>query len=467
MIFELQGQLILDPHKPNIIFIDKGDVNDFTHIYGAARILKEKLKEQYNIITIGAGCKLENNYYAIQRQHTKQLLRKNEDTDSYIKNVNTMENWLSDSFKDLPVIDYIMLGTDDFFRLPLTSYESPSSSKFLNGMMNEYFDYIDEDETIIEHINSINKKVVDKWNQFVSPYAFSTQDYNLFCTAIEYINRVGKLKHKVVGFSIDPAIFTPYFELNDIPNSFYYFANDSRGTRNFKQLDIAQLQHLYNNKFNKPAFDDWDDEPVKKTKNLLFAGSIFQDKGPRSELWNKFLKDIQSDDCSFYIPLRKNGIIKKKDGRSERMESILKESKFKELYEDVISNKNTKGGIPPTVLAEEDQKYKYGMVFRCVSFNDSLNFKPVLYTFKNIVPFLDPMYDPKYQQIPKEIQDRLVVHSAKDIDEKIAFFNNNNGEREKVLQDLKCLFHVDDYINNPDKMIQEQIKKIIPEFNNL
>lgn len=106
MIFKLQGELILDKNKPTIAFVDKGDINGFTHIYGAARVIKEKLKDQYNIIEIGAGCKTTNNYYELKRDVTDSFLRKVDDPEHYIKrNSDKLEQSFIESFKDLPELD--------------------------------------------------------------------------------------------------------------------------------------------------------------------------------------------------------------------------------------------------------------------------------------------------------------------------------------------------------------------------
>lgn len=462
MIFELQGKLIIDESKPTIVFIDKGDQDNYTHIYGTARIFKKYLQEQYNIITFGAGCNLKDNYYEVKRNITLDLLRKKDCHDYIKKNALVINNWFKESFKDLPVIDYIILGTDDFFRLPLTKYTNKNDSVFLFNMDNEYFDYVGDDKVILQKIDKINDKIIKNYDKYVSPIAFSTKDYNLFMRAIQYINDTNRLKHNVIALSIDPAIYKPFFQKTNIPSKFYYFAEDKRGTRIFNQLDIAQIQHIiYDNKY---LYDDWEDTTVK-THNMFFAGTIFQGKGTRKFIWNEFLKDIKTEKCSYYIPLRKNGIIKKKNGIAERHEELLKESEFNELYNEVINHPNFKGSIIPSELNTKTKRYKYGMVFRCVSINDSLNFRPVLYTYMNIVPFLDKQYDPEYLQIPKHIQDKLLVTSAKDIDDKIEFYNNNDDARIEILNELNELFKINEYINEPEKMIIEQIKKIIPEFN--
>lgn len=465
MIFELQGDLIIDENKPTVIFMDKGNQSEYTHIYGAARVVKDRIKNKFNIITIGSGCGLTDNYYEVKRNVTKELLRKVDDLNYRSKNKETIDNWLTQSFIDLPQIDYIILGTDDFFRLPLTSYVSKKTYKYLCDLENEFFDYVGSNTKVLKDIDKINDYVVKEYDKLVSPFAFSTQDYNLFFRVIEFINRTGRLQNKVIGFSIDPAIYTPYFNKHNIKSKFFYFADDKRGTRNFEKLDIAQLQHIiYDNKF-KPlstnSFDNWDEPLKEKTHNMFFAGTIFQDKGSRKFIWDEFLKDIKTEDCSYYIPLRRNGINKAHGRKAERQKELLKENKnFTDIYECVLKHEHFKGSLLPNELNERIHRYKYGMVFRCVSINDSLNFRPVLYTYRDILPILDYQYDPEYLQIPKEIQDKLVVKSAEDIEERIKYFNENENERLTILNDLKKLFMIDEYINNPDKMIEEQINKI-------
>jgi hypothetical protein len=82
-----------------------------------------------------------------------------------------------------------------------------------------------------------------------------------------------------------------------------------------------------------------------------------------------------------------------------------------------------------------------------------------------VLPLIDPQYDPTFLQIPEHIQEKLIVHNSQDIDRLIKYFNENDEERVLILRELRDLFHIDDYINNPNIMANEQIKKIIPEFN--
>lgn len=462
MIFELRGKLIIDDSKKTVIFMDKGDQSAYTHIYGAARVIKEHIKDKFNIITIGSGCGLTDNYYEINRKPTAKLLRKVAGPDYREKNKVTLDEWLTESFKDLPQIDHIVLGTDDFFRLPLTAYASRKTHAYLSDLENEFFDYVGSDEQVLKDIDEVNDMVIKYYDKYVSPFAFSTQDYNLFTRTIEFINRSGKLNGKVIGFSIDPAIYTPYFDKHNVKSTFFYFADDKRGTRNFNQLDIAQLQHIvYDNKFKPVGLDDWDEPLVEKSHNMFFAGTIFQDKGSRRFIWDEFLNGVKSQKCSYYIPLRRNGINKSHGGKAEYQESLLKENEnFIDLYESVKNHAHFKGSLLPHELNEKTQRYKYGMVFRCVSINDSLNFRPVLYTYRDILPLLDHQYDPACLQIPAEIQSKLIVRCAEDIEKRINFYNEHDDERINVLNDLKKHLRINEYIENSDEMIQMQIDKI-------
>lgn len=466
-IFKLQGKLIIDESKPTVIFMDKGDLEGYTHIYGAARIVKEKIKDQFNIITMGAGCGLTDNYYEIRRNYRDSLLRKADSPEDYLEqNSKMILDAYANDLKDLPKIDYIILGTDDFFRLPLTGYCSKSFNERLSFMQNEFFDYTGDDQVMLYDIAQVNSDLVQNWDKKVSPIAFSTADCSIFMSVINFIDKNIGLR-KVIGFAIDPAIYTPYFDVNGIHSEFCYFADDKRGTRNFHKWPIAQIQHIvYDRKFGGDDLDEWmDDSPeCEKTHNMFFAGTVFQEKGQRKYIWDEFLNDVKTESCSYYIPLRKNGIIKKDGGKASDRQLDMVQERFPELYESVTNHQHFKGGLAPHELHDRQKRYKYGMVFRCVSENDSLNFRPVLYTIHDIVPFLDYKYDPECLQIPKHIQDKILVKNAQDIEDRITYFNNNEQERIEVLRELRDLFEIDVWENEEELQLHKYIKQILPEF---
>lgn len=438
--------------------MDKGNQAKHSYIYGTGRVIIDAIKDQFNIITIGAGSRLENNYYKINRHFSDCLFRKSQDLNYQQRNETIIRNAYAIDFKDLPAVDYILLGTDDFFRLPLRSYCPKKLNSHLAEMQNEYFDYLGDDPKILDVIEEVNVKVVSNWFKNVSPIAFSTKDYSMFMSAIDFINQTNRLKKKVIAFAIDPTIFTPFFELNGIDATFYYFANDTRGTRNFTGFDISQFQYIIHDKEYDMEYNN-----EEKTHNMFFAGTIFQDKGYRRFIWDDFLADVKSDDCAYYIPLRKNGIVWAPTGANQRQLDVVQEL-FPRIYDEILNSKHFKASVPPATLNGITSKYKYGMVFRCVSVNDSLNFRPALYAYLNIIPFLDYEYDPDCLHIPASIQNRLIVRNAQDIDDKIEYFNRNESERLKLLRELRELFRIDEYENNKRQIVADEIKKIIPEF---
>lgn len=456
-IFKQIGPLHIDPNKKTVVFYDKGDQEKYTHIYGAARVVKEFIKDQFNIITIGMGCGLKENYFEFKRSYDKSLHRKNNNPNWINDNAKKIEIAFERDFKNLPKIDYVILGTDDPFRIPLTTYCSKSYDEHLYNLKNEFFDYIGGDKKIIERIEKINEKIVNNWQQKISVIAFSTKDNSIIPLSIDFINRKKGIG-KVIAFAIDPAIYEPFYRIKNIPLKMYYFVDDKRGTRKFNKLDIAQLQHLVYDKIHGKDYFDY-----KKTKNLFFAGSIFQEKGTRANVWNEFLKDFNDKDSSYYIPLRKNGgVLKKKENTNQI--STVKE-RFPDLYSEVINHPCYKPASGPGDKTTIIKEYRYGMIFRCVSFYDSLNFRPVLYSAMNILPLLDYAYDPEHLQIPEKIQAKIIVRSAAEIQYRINYYNKNEDERMNVINELRDLFNVNDYVSDKqDKKIKEQIKIIIPEF---
>lgn len=464
MFFELQGELVLDNNKETVVIIDKGDSEEYTHVYGTGKIVTKYLSSVYNIITIGLGCNLHNNYYELKRTRLKSLLRKVDNPDYIRLNDETIGASLLETFKDLPPVQHIVLSTDDMFRLPAMPFVTKSVNKELNEMGNEFFDYTGNDPAVLESIDHVNTYVARDWDHWCSPFAFSTQDTSLFMRVVDFINRTNRLKKSVIAFSIDPSIYTPFFDKRGIKSEFYYFADDTRGTRRFKKLGIAQIQHVvYDNQYKQTSISNWSD--IEKTHNLIFAGTVFQTKGTRRFIWDEFLRNFSDDKSSFYIPLRKNGIIKPNNYRVKHLyKKLMEDCELSDLHNDVIHHPCFKGSLFPSELKHVLPRYKYGMVFRCISIHDSLNFRPVLYVTNGVLPLFDYRYDPEYLQVPKHIQDQLVVRCASDIVSKIQYFNANDHARTVLLDELREFFEINEYEENPDGMIRREIKKMIPEF---
>ena len=454
----------IDKSKPSILFISgTSKIDKYTHVQGAQRYIKDLLSDQYNIVYLNTGGDEPNSYIQSNGGNYKdKLYRKAEHSDYLKANHAILEDMLHKDLADCPVFDYIILGTDDFFRLPLTRFCSKKYNLSLFEKQNEYFDTITN--TDLEDINGITNKILDKyeWDRTVSPIAFSFSNSAIAYKVVKFLYDNDKLKNEVIGFIIDPTFYTPFFKYNNIPLRNLYFENDKRGTRDMEKWPIAQFQHIVYTKQFQNSFD----KSHVKDRNLCFAGTILQSKGGRVELWEKFLRDVKSEKCTYWIPMKKNGINKKGTSSkvvSKNMDLVLKYFSS-ELVDSIKYSKHFGGEILPIQHEELVEKFKYGMVLRCVSCDDSLNFKPILYTYKGVLPLLDPMYDPDYLQIPKHIQDKIVVKDAAAIDERIEYFNTNEEERVELLNELAEIFMIDDFVNNEEETVKKYIQQLIPEY---
>jgi hypothetical protein len=106
-------------------------------------------------------------------------------------------------------------------------------------------------------------------------------------------------------------------------------------------------------------------------------------------------------------------------------------------------------GIIPNELFEEKLKnYKYTLIMRCISDNDSLNFRIFYSLLYNMIPLITDDYDPDYLQIPKEFYDQLIVKNSDDIKEIIDYFENNTEAANKLLNELKDYYFKPEYLNS-------------------
>ena len=307
---------------------------------------------------------------------------------------------------------------------------------------NEFFDYVGTNIQYINDINNDSNNVVNSLYKYCSLLAFSQIRSAIAINLLKAFTEIYKDTIKSVDtFIIDPAQFHKIYDSLPVPNRKFYFENDNRGTRSFIKFPIAQLQHSvfdYNLQNNKD---------IEKTKLFFFSGSIFSGKGTRKKIWNDFLNNLQLERSSYFIPLANRIFQVKPSDKILENQSAKLINDDETLYNEVKNHPLYNGYILPEDLLSEIGHYKYGFIARCTSYNDSLNFRPVLYAQNNILPIIDYMYDPNYLSIPKEIQDKISVKNDKDIKNCIEYFEKHDDERLKILNNLKEIFHIKDFRN--------------------
>lgn len=326
------------------------------------------------------------------------------------------------------------------FILPQTSYVPKKEHELLCERRNEFHDTVNEDPHELELIRKYNTKLCEKYYSRCSVLAFGSHNKNISMSLVEWAVKSADNFQMTYAFINDPAFYTPIFSHLGIPFKAFYFADDKRGTRDFYQFPIGELQHLLWDERKKKKDLLAISTPVVKTKDFFFAGTVFQEKGGRVELYNRYMKDLNVAKSALYIPQRANGIVYTKKNNDRYINKLT--DKFNELRNDILSHAMYGGHLIPAEYEEEVKNYKYGLLLRCVSFYDSLNFRPILYARLGILPLVDPGYDPEGLQIPKSIQQHLLVNSSKDIEERVNYFNENPEKVEELLKKLEYKFSV-------------------------
>ena len=442
--------------KPKAMFFFPRDFEKMEYIMGFGIPVLEYISEKYDpIIVTGSNSDTTHfkkygqvwGFSAIRLQHLKDNVMKRademegEDT-NWEYNQRVVLKELQDSFGNefFANLEKIFIIDPIDFILPQTSYVSKKAHELLCERKNEFHDTINEDLHELVTIAKHNKIVADKYYSRASVLAFGSHNKNISMSLIDWAVKSSKQFECAYGFINDPAFYYPIFNYWNIPFKALYFANDDRGTRDFHEFPIGELQHIVwdNRKKVKDLLSF--DAPVKQDKDFFFAGTIFQEKGGRVELYERYLKDLRLSNSDLFIPQRANGIVYSK-GNNDRFVNKLTD-KFAELHANVLAHPMYAEHIIPAEYEDTVKHYKYGMLLRCVSYYDSLNFRPILYARLGILPFIDPGYDPLGLQIPLDIQEHLIVQDAADIKKKVKYFNENPEHRRELLSKLEYKFKV-------------------------
>jgi len=448
--------------KPKAMFFFPRDFEKMEYIMGFAIPILEYAAEKYDPIVI-TGRDSDISHFKKHAEvwgfSVSRLLKMK---DSSFKRADEMEgddtNWEynaevlrkeiidsfgADYFQDLQKI--FIIDPIDFI-LPQTSYVPKRVHSLLCERRNEFHDTVNNDDEEIKLIKQYNQKTAEKYFSRCSVLAFGSHNKNVSMSLLKWAFETAKEFDNVTAFINDPAFYTQIFHQWKIPFVAAYFANDMRGTRKFCEFPMGQLQHLVwdNRKKKKDLF--YVEAPLVKDKDFFFAGTVFQEKGGRMELYERYMKDLRLPASSLYIPLRPNGIVYTKKNNDRYINKLT--DKFSEKYEEITNHPLYQGHLVPAEYEDIVKRYRYGLLLRCVSYYDSLNFRPILYARLRILPLIDPGYDPQSLQIPAEIQKKLIVNNSKEIVERVKYFNENPEEREALLDSLEEVFGVKTFEKN-------------------
>lgn len=457
-LLKLVTHIKVDPNKKNVLVLDKTPDGSFSHIDGAGKIIKSKLHDDFNVYTIWLSPKsvpdLPNQYifnFTDSDYSDSYILLSTGDPNALEHNAKLFTSAF-ESIKELPEFEFMFIVANTYLTMPLQPYCSKTFSLELNTRMSEYFDYIGTDADVLDKIATLNHnqfsgKITDIIRRF-SPFSLQTRLFTHVFYLIKFLYDHGKIK-SVVSMITDPNLSRNFLQYHNIPHRLYYYADEIRGTREFYKAPVAQMQQLYLSKIKTLSL--FDVKP-KRNRNLIFAGTIFHEKGPRTAVWNELLKDFTDGQSDFYIPIKKNGIVRKKE-KDSQVDKVAEV--FPELYKSVTEHPLLKPFLPPEDLEKALPKYKYGLVLRCVSVFDSLNPKPYQYAYHGILPLFDEKYDESNLLIPAAIKDNLTVRSSADITRLIEFYNENETARLNMITRILDLYDHHNFITDPDSTVNK------------
>lgn len=293
---------------------------------------------------------------------------------------------------------------------------------------NEFYDVINKEnitEKLNEQIFKLNNQIEKKTTYAYS--AYMTKFTRVLIDIFEYFNKTNNAQ--VYQFIIDPASYSMYFE-NKFNAKTYYFENDTRGTRNFKEFPIGQLNYFYNYTVKSVDF-------LNKENNFIWGGLALFQKGNRMEDFKTFLKDFRYDKSCLHIS-KTNSIKNSKNPKYSKI--LLSHPLFEETCKYVINHPLNLDLLDNISFEKKLNDFKYTLILKCISKNDSLNFRIFYSLLFNVLPFIADNYDPENIQIPEKFYKQLRVKNNKDIEQKITYFNNNPAETNNLINDLKSYY---------------------------
>ena len=465
-LFQLKTSFDIDKEKESMVFIIKEPLYEYSHQYAFIGDFMDILEKKYNIIIISIANNKPNrhNYFVFNKNEYDRLkdvdmLRKKEDSHSCKHNSLLLDKEFFKSFdyyfKDLNITK-IFLGFHEYLILPLTGYVNEND--YFKTRQNKFHDCVETSGELLEKTKSYIKYIGDNYDEKVSILAFSMYDKNLVSNLIRFIYKTYNAD-LVYTLNVDPSVFFGFFDSHDIKYKNYYYATDKRGTRNFDYFPLAHFQHIFTeHKYLKfPGI-------VPKTNEFFLSGSLLHhNDGARSD--DKFMMDylqplekLNPKRNSLWSPIKLNGLYLRESqvgtAYAQKCETKAKELKS-EFTNYLTTHPLYKGFFLTKNLTNTIASYKYGMILRCVTFADSLNPRPVHYTYLGILPFLDPQYDPEFLCIPEFIQKHLIVNDGNDILKKIEYYNIHEEERLYLLKQLYEHFKIDEFTKTWKKIIYD------------
>lgn len=452
--FNIKYSKHYDPNKPDLIFCDLLRRVNINNLFTVRFMLNtaEILSKDFNIFW----------FLQVKGESTVKEVIEEYDMINYIflndqfkfdKKVEN-ENFLEDNHNR--VLKVVKEELDKEIKNVKGIFIKPSFASKTNN--NELFDCISNDEEQLkiseEEIQNVNKMI--KKRVMYSYNMYSTRTTRILMDTIEYFAK--RDNAKIYQLIIDPSTYYVYYNREFNAKS-YYFEDDFRGNRELYEFPIGPLNYFYNYKVeNVPEFRD-------KKNAFIWGGVVLiaknHDSGRLAD-WLRLLKDFNYERSVIHVS-KSSSIKVTKNHKFPRV--LLEHPLFEETVNSIENHPINEGFIPNLEFEEKLKDYRYTLILKCASINDSINFRIYYSLIYNMIPLIDKDYDIDYIQIPKKFKDQLLVYDHKSLIEKIDYFENNIDEAEKLLNELKEYYMKEDYFKREyyEKVFREKYFKEIYE----
>lgn len=414
-----------DKNKKDLIFCSANKkVNDDNlfitrYLFNTADILSKDFNI-FVLISASTLSKLKHicetypnfNFIHLNTDSLKMTIKK--DNEDYINiNQTLVENAFRNELSDLNVKGIFIEPPV----LPLQNYFNET---------NEFFDKLTiESEDIFDKIKETNKRIDSK--KLFAYTAFSMKYQAILLDMCLYFNK----NHgtSIYQFVIDPGAYTPYLieKCNAIT---YYFEDDFRGTRKLHQFPMAQLNYLYKYSINKDCTPF-----LNKELNFIWGGAVLLPKGNRINDYYTFLHDFNFDKSILHIS-NTNSISKGK----QLPKLISQNEEYMKVVDDINNHKLNDGLLPNVEFEQKLNDYRYTLILKCASINDSLNFRIIYSLLFDMIPLIDENYDIDNLQIPDKFKSKLSVTNSKQLIERLTHLENNINETKELLDEMKDFY---------------------------
>lgn len=312
-------------------------------------------------------------------------------------------------------------------------------SQFIIPSLNTNYEIISEDETLVnKRQHSINLFMNNIENhKLISHCAFIHKPLGFPVEFLMYLMKNYPNKG-YYGFCHDTG--STWLLFNKKYNPFtknvecYYFIDDERGIRDFKQFPMTQLHDFFNKSYKDKSY--YDNIANNKTKDFIFGGLFPFQVDYRINAWYRF-----------FDKLNVNGIIRTQvDGKPIINENGLKLTKLpkkfnndevKKIINDILKNPLVTNTIPYDQYNDQLKDSLFTIVLKCYYGKyDSLNFRIINSLYFGTIPLIDSEYDIDNLQVPEYFKNKLIVYNNNDIEDKVNYYKNNIDEYKKLFFEL-------------------------------